>query len=82
MRSASIAERDVELVGGHLEVELGVVVVRLAVHLRAEPRDDVVEAARDDISGVPRNIMCSSAWARPVLPGVSCSEPKPYQTAV
>ena len=35
-----------------------------------------------EISGVPRNIMCSSACASPVLPGVSSSEPKPYQTEV
>ena len=42
-------ERDVEFVGRHLEVELRVVVGRLAVHLRAQARDDVVETARRDL---------------------------------
>ncbi len=44
-------ERHVELIGRHLEVKLGVVVAGLAVHLRAQARRDVVEAARRNLGG-------------------------------
>ena len=61
------------------QVELGVIVVRLAVHLRAQARDDVVEAAR-------RNRGCRGTSCVPArAPSRFCraspaSEPNPYQT--
>ena len=61
-------ECDVDLVGGHLEVELGVVVGRLAVHLGAKARGDVVETARLMKSRVFRERACVRGRAR----GRSC----------
>ncbi len=66
-----------DAIGRDDEVVVRELVLRLGVHLGAEPCGHVVDPGAE-MSCVPRNIMCSSACASPVLPGSSSSAPKRY----